>query len=190
MLKYHNCIDLENTIYGELESNIKYSEPDYKKAYSWLEKQVGFYPLFLAVGETEEDMRMTGYQNNWRRLILMSRNGNEYRKKGEFPNLVLFSFEEVDGVFMDYDAWHFVLNAGYKNYNMTDYEKRCLFKPSWSKSKWLRKAKKEPHRVQLAAPKLYLPDAKRVWVRNKKTKRLLGDMGFESVEVKRIKIED
>ena len=63
-----------------------------------------------------------------------------------------------------------------------------IFKPSYSKADWLRKARKDPCTVMLAAPSLYLPDAKRIWTRNNKTKKQLEDMGFENVEAKRIAV--
>lgn len=144
----------------------------------------------LTVGATEEDIRMTGYQNQWRRILSDGPNGKEHRKKGDFPNDVLFSFENIDGVFMDYDKWHLALNAGYKNYQMTCYEKKAIFKPSWPASKWLRKAKKDPHSVQLVAENLYLPDAKRIGVRNQQTKNLLESMGFGNIVVRRILLEE
>lgn len=184
MLQYHHSRNLDSIIFGEVSSHLDYFDPDFKDAYLWLEKEVGFYPLFLAVGTTEEDIRMTGYQDNWRVKI----SDWEYRRTGKFPNIVLFSFESVDGIFMDFDYWHLVLNAGYKNYQMTDYEKRLIFKPSFSKSKWLGKAKEDPHSVQLVTPALYLPDAERIWVRNQQTKKLLESMGFENVEVRRLLI--
>lgn len=194
MLQYHHCIDLEKVVFGEIKGNPKYSNFNsdvefFKESYLWLEKEVRFYPLFLAVGTTEEDIRMTGYQNQWAKLLVESKDRNEYRKKGEFPNYVLFSFQNIEGIFMDYDGWHLVLNASYKNYQMTNYEKRLIFKRSWSKSKWLRKTRKQ-HSVQLVTSKLYLPFADRIWVRNKKTKTILENMGFRNVEVKRILLEE
>jgi hypothetical protein len=187
---YHHCRSLNSVVYGEVRANSEHSDPYFEDAYSWLEREVGFYPFFLAVGATEEDIRMTGYQNQWRRILSDGPNGKEYRKRREFPNDALFSFENVDGIFMDYDYWHLVLNAGYKNYQMTDYEKRLIFKPSWPTSKWLKKAKKYPHSVQLVTQSLYLSGAKRVWVRNQQTKKLLESMGFENVEVRRIILEE
>ncbi len=190
MLLYHHCRSLDSVVYGEVRANSEHSEPYFKDAYSWLERKVGFYPLFLAVGASEEDIRMTGYQNQWRRILSDSSDGKEYRERGEFPNDILVSFENVDGIFMDYGYWHLVLNAGYKNYQMSDYEKRLIFKPSWSKSKWLKKAKKDPHSVQLVTSSLYLPDAKRILVRNQQTKKLLESSGFENVEVRRLILEE
>jgi hypothetical protein len=32
----------------------------YDAAYAWLRERLGFWPLFLAVGEEDEDLRMTG----------------------------------------------------------------------------------------------------------------------------------
>ena len=196
MLLYNHSRSLESVIFGEVKANPQYSDPEFRNAYSWLEKQVGFYPLFLAVGTTEDDIRMTGYQSQWAKVngseIVGRRKNGSYiqrhilRKKGEFPNYVLFSFEEVDGVFTDFDYWHIPLGAIMNGYGVTDYEKRLTFKPSWPKSKWLRKARKNPHSVQLVASTLYLPDAKRIWVRNQQTKNQLKSMGFENVEVRRL----
>lgn len=190
MLKYHHCRDLNSIVHGEIIANPKYYDHYFKDSYLWLEKEIGFSPLFLAVGKTEEDIRMTGYQNQWKRLISQSPRGNEYRKKGEFPNYVLLSFETIEGIFMDYDYWHLVLNASHKNYQMTNYEKRLIFKPSWQKSRWLSKANQKPGSVQLVTPGLYLPDAKGIWVRNQQTKRLLEKMGFGNIECHRLLLED
>lgn len=105
---------------------------------------------------------MSGYPWQWGKVLTRSLAGNTYRKKGEFPNEVLFSFEHIDGVFMDYDQWHIVLNSAYKDYQITPYEARLIFKPSWNASDWIRKARKQPHTVQLVTPKLFLPDARRI----------------------------
>lgn len=190
VLQYHHCRSLESVIYDKVQARPEHTDEYFKMAYLWLEKEVGFYPLFLAVGRTEEDIRMTGYQNQWRRVLSEGPGGKEYRKKGKFPSEVLFSFGEVEGVFMDYDYWHLVLGANYKNYSVTNYEKKLIFKPSWSKSRWLRKARENPHSVQLVTSELYLPEASRVWARNKLTQQLLISNGFKQVEVKRLFLED
>jgi len=183
-------MELEDVVYGEIENERKKSKDEfddfYFKAYEWLESELGFYPLFLAVGETDEDIRMTGYQNQWKRILSTGPAGKEYRRKGEFPNSVLFSFESVEGVFMDFEYWHLALNAGNRNYELSDYEKRLIFKPSWEKSKWLRKAKRDPHSVQIATSSLDLTSARRVCVRNRETEYKLRELGFGNVEVRRL----
>lgn len=199
-LFYYHCRNLESISYEEVKANPKYFDSDLRRGYYWLRREVGFNPLFLAVGNSEEDIRMTGYPNQWNRIIgteiVRRRKDGSYiqknilRKRGEFPNYVLFSFEEVEGVFMDYGYWHLVLNAHHKNYNISDYEKRLIFKPSWDKSKWLKKARKEPHSVQLVTRGLYLPDARGIFVRNQGTKDLLEKIGFENVKIKRLSVVD
>ena len=188
MLQYHHCRSLDSIIYGRVRASPEHADEDFKGAYSWLEKEVGFYPIFLSVGTTDGGIRMTGYQNQWRRIL--SYRPKEYRKKGDFLNKVLFSFKYIDGIFMDYNYWHIALSASYKNYQMTDYEKRLIFKPSWPKSKWLKKARKNQHSVQLVTPELYLPAAERIWVRNQQTKELLTSMGFDNVESRRLVLEE
>lgn len=183
MVLYYHCIDLKNVLYGEIKADPNYSAQEFQKAYSWLEKEIGFYPLFLAVGKSKEDIRTTGYQNQFRKLLL------KYPKE-ETANYVLFSFKNIEGIFMDYEYWHLVLNAGYKNYQITDYEKRLIFKPSWSKSKWLGKASKKPSSVQLITEKIYLPNASKILVRNNKTKKYLYKIGFNNIKVKRLKLLD
>ena len=186
MLLYHYCRSLEHIIYGEIKPNPKLSDQDFIGAYRWLEKEVGFYPMFLSVGNSIDDLWITGYDNNWKKAIGTKNVGrtktgryiqkNILRKKGEFPNEVLFSFENVEGVFNDYDYWHFVLNADYKNYEISDYITRRILKRSWSKSKWIKQAISDPGSVQLVTPKLYLPNTKRIWFRNKKTNKQLKSM--------------
>ena len=188
-LKYHHCRSLDSVIFGEINANPEYFWESHKSAYLWLEKELGFYPIFLSVGTTDEDIRMTGYQKQFQKIISRSNKGNTYRKKAEFPNYVLFSFEEIDGVFTDYNAWNMILISGNKDGNITQYEKRLILKPSWNKSKWLNHAKKHPYHVQLVTDKLDLTLAKRIFVRNKITKNLLEDMGFNQVSVKRLKVD-
>lgn len=188
MLLYHHCMSLEHVIFGAVKAKPEHTDSFDRKANLWLKKQVGFYPLFLSAGASEEDLHMTGYQDNWKRKIGESNNRSIYRKKGESLNEVLFSFEEVTGVFMDHINWFIALNSEYKNYAVSDYEKRLIFKPSYNKADWLRKARKDPGTVMLVAYCIYLPCAKRVWVRNKETKQKLEEMGFENVEVKRIAV--
>jgi hypothetical protein len=66
---YHHCRSLESVVFGEVIANPEYSDSYLRDAYFWLKKHINFYPLFLAVGLTEEDICMTGYQNQWKSII-------------------------------------------------------------------------------------------------------------------------
>ena len=158
----------------------------------WLEKQVGFYPLFMAVGTTDDDIGMTGYSRQWAKIIgsrynhEKKRSTNLLRKKNEFPNDVLFSFNSVEGIFVDYEYWFYALNSGYNDYKVSPKYIKWIFKRSWTKADWLRKTRKNPCSVMFAASQLDLRLADRLWVRNNKTKENLEYMGFSNVQVKRI----
>lgn len=183
-LIYHHSRVLEHVKYGVVKQERGVDEY-YEDCYLWLEKQVGFYPLFLSVGETEEDIRMTGYQNQWLKKI----GSYEYRKKGEYPNYVLFSFDQLNsGVFMDYEGWHLCLNSSAINYQIRDWAKRHIFKYSWNKGDWLRYARKNPHSVQYVVPELDLSKANKVYVRNQATKKYLPKLGFKNINILRLKV--
>ena len=147
----------------------------YEAENKWLEREVGFYPIFLAVGDTEMDIRMTGYENQFARKI-----GTEkYRQKGDLPNDVMFSYKDLSqGVFLDYQAWFLVLNGSHRNYQLTETERRSLFKKSFSKANWLRYAKEKTHSVMYVAPSLDLNKANHISVRNAQTKHQLEKLGF------------
>jgi hypothetical protein len=161
-------------------------------AYEWMQREVGFWPFWVAVGSDLDAIRMTGYDNQWR--VRMSYcytdpSLNEYRKKGEFPNQVLFSWKDLDGVFSCYSAWHLVLCNDEEKNPIKPHEKRMIFKYSWNKARWLRESRKRKnYGVQMVTPFLDLRTANRVWVRNQETKCKLEEMGFQNVKVKRIKL--
>ncbi len=169
-----------------------------RDAYQWLEVRVGFFPLFLAAGTQEWQLQMTGYQDQWRRLIGYDSEAERriYRGKGEFPNYVLFSFHEEDlreGVFIDEDAWWVFICGAFLNDQadqVTDAQVRSVFKKSWPRSRWLREARSEDSQlpVCLLVPSLDLSKAERVWVRNRSTEKRLADMGFKNVQVKRLRL--
>ena len=199
MLLYHHCIPVSQVVYQRIFADRSFTDQDFKDAVSWLERKVGFYPLFLAVGSAEEDIRMTGYHIQWARIAGTEITGKApdghntwkhmLKKSGEHENYALFSFEHVDGIFTDYDYWHCVLNSSHCNYLIPQYIQQRIFKPSWKPAGWFRKAEDHPHTVQLVSESLDLPDAKRVWVRNKEAKRYLQSLGFSNVEVHRISLE-
>lgn len=213
-LVYHHC-----TPYNQVKNEPIYGDPAFTSldddcpswressvyAFRWLEERVGFYPLFLAVGATEDDIRMTGYQNQWRRVASYSKAGNEYVKPGEFKNNVLFSFRHVNGVFTDYMIWNIIYGSLINVLNFKDdpefqkelmeeanrpFLSKLMFKKSYSRADWLRFARKNPHHVQLLAPRLDLRAADRVWVRNEWTAEVLRRRGFKNVETKRLSVKD
>lgn len=188
-LLFHYCISLEDLRFGLLVPDPKRSDPDEIRANEWLAQEVGFWPVFVAVGDSLDTFWITGYDRNWTRIISSSREGNVLRKAGEFPNLVLFSFEHLDGIFMDHGYWFLVLNAQCIEKEIGLVQKRWIFKPAWPRAKWLRYALKvNPGHVQLVCKELDLRAAKRIWVRNKKTKHVLERLGFLQVYVHRIPI--
>jgi hypothetical protein len=180
-LIYHHCRSLEGVEFGTVKTDKERTWEELRPAYQWLVDQSDSseaWPLFVAVGETEDPEIAVGTGYAWQ---------FQRKKKGEFKNQVLFSFDEndVDGMFSDYLNFDMALNAG-DPVQLNRNQVKCILKPSWNKAKWIRKAIKRENIVQLITPELHLPDAKRVWVRNKTTKKLLENMGFTRVEVKRL----
>jgi len=179
-------------IRGTIVPDRRLSDPDFLPAYEWVEERLGFFPLFLAVGTLEDVIWMTGYQDNWRVVTGSEPAGGGYRricrKKGEFPNLALLSFESVEGVFMDYDYWHIALNACMNGSVVSRKEESWIFKPSWTKSRWRRASLAGTHSVQFVAPALPLTESREIRVRNALTRRLIQGLGFENVRVSRIPV--
>ena len=156
-------------------------------AYKWLEDKVGFYPLFMAVGRRNQDAYITGYPDNWKRVIRKSLKGSVHRKAGEHPNIVLFSFEQPPkgSVYTDHDMWNCLMP---RTGRVKENEVYSLFKPSWNRNDWITKANSDPGSVQLLSPELDLRDASAVYARNDPTKRRLEDMGFKNVKVARLRV--
>jgi hypothetical protein len=161
-------------------------------AYAWLEQQFGFWPLFLAVGATEDAIRTTGYTDQWRRITSYSKAGNTYRKSGEYPNDVLFSFASPPPAvrYSDHDWFTLsILNAiNHKGdhhglRSISDHDRRLVLKPSWSASRWLRAASGNRYTVQACVPTLDLRTADAVWCRSTATRAILLDMGFDAAKV-------
>lgn len=167
--------------------------------YRWLAERVGFWPIWLAVGAGEEALRMTGYDNQFGRCIAWSRDGNTYRTAGEFPSYALFSWRQPpQGIrYLDYDNWCIgLLNSvtiqDHRSYvrDVPEWLERGILRRSWKDSDWLRKAIRETHSTQAVVPQLDLRSADLVRVRNKKEQLRLQAMGFERVEVWRMKVRE
>lgn len=189
---FHHARLLEHSPFGIATPEYDPNDPEAKleeEANKWLEKQIGFAPIFMAVGNTEEDVYMTGYQNQWGKILTQSKDETTYLQRGQFPNRVLFSFKDIsDGVFIDYMNWFIVLNSGYRDYQIKDHETRSIFRKSWSRSDWLRYTGRNPHSVMLVVPQLDLTKADHVSVRNKMTKLTLENLGFSNVDVVKLPI--
>jgi len=186
---YYHCMNATDAEFITIIPDRKRSDEFFLPAYEWLEKIVGFYPLFLAVGKPYV-IQITGYADNW-----SVRRGGDYidgiyqkfyRKKGEFPNNVVLAFDDLEGVFTDYDYWHIALNTIPNGTTVSKQESNLIFKPTWDKDRWINAALKKTHWVQLVVPELPLDRACEVFVRNKATKKMMEDRGFSNVNVRRI----
>ncbi len=190
-----HSIPLSQVSFDQIVADPKYSDDDFMPAYRWAENRLGFFPLFLAVG-TDESISMTGYSNQWRRLLGTRHDAfgklvNVYRKRGEFPSNVLFVFDSEDiaaPVFTDYMAWHLVLNETMNGGTVCERYASMVLKRSWSRARWLLHSWRNAHTVQALVPALDLRQAKEVWVRNQAERRKLLAMGFTSVHVKRVAV--
>jgi hypothetical protein len=152
--------------------------------------------LFVAVGDTEEDRRMTGYQLQW------SRARNCWGAEGRPPDQVLFSWNDPQphATYIDYQSWHMVLNSvrernGDPHQLYIQLEGRrgeaSILKPSWRQSDWLRHAHRKPHSVHVAVPELELPTADEIWAPSHRVATALMSEGFEPsrIRVQRLHIE-
>jgi len=201
MLLYHRCDKLEDVVYGDIAGSKEFFNPElhdkeFEEYYSWLSKLVGFHPLFASVGNDIEDIRLTGYQYQWQVVTSYTydKKGRkktiEKRKKGEFPNYVLFSFDKLEGEFISSREWgHVICVRACEDY-IKEFRKLLLLQPDWNRELWEERAIDEPGDVQLLAKKIDYRKAKRVWVRNKSTKKKLEEVGFAGVEVHRVDVGD
>lgn len=190
MLRFHHSISLADCSFSEITPSEKMSSReslDFLPAYRWLSHKIGHWPLFMAVGDDPWDLRITGYQNQWLRVLSSSAKGNVYRKAGESPSYVLFSFTQVPKAsFSDYHAWHGPLNGG-----MGPEAEKSVLCPGRSEKLWLQKARRSPGSVQAHVPSLDLRRADRIWCRSQKVRKQLIGMGFDPklVEVRRLPVQ-
>lgn len=198
-ISYWHCMPV-NLISGPvLVPEPKFSDSDYLPGYKWLEKRIGYFPLFMAAGNEDSAPYNAGYNNQWRvvlssryckkkkRVIAISR-----RAKGDVLNFAMFRFDKLPEVccFLDSSWWSVgVLTPHLNNEVPRESEVRCVLKRSWSHARWLREIKNDKISAELVVPKLDLRDAVEVWVRNKKAKAHLEKLGFKNVQVRRIPVE-
>ena len=185
---FHHCMPLSLVTPNTVRADPAHSTETYLlPAYEWLEEQIGFFPHFVAVGTDESALSRTGYQDQWSVWtggdFVNGKYQKNYRKKGEYPNLVLFSFDHLEGEFMDHMNWHIAINACINGHSVTEREMRMILRPSWTRQRWLRAAMTGRHSVELLVPELPLHRAAGVWVRNRATQKLVEKQGFRNVEI-------
>lgn len=183
---------LSQVTWGTVRADPAYSDLFFLPAYEWLAEQIGFFPHFVSVGNDKSTLSRTGYQDQWRVWnggdFVKGKFQKNYRKKGEFPNLVLLSFDHLEGVFMDFMSWHIAINACTNGRNVSTSEMKMILKPSWTNRRWLQAAMNS-HSVDLLMPEIPLHKAARVRVRNRATQKLVEMKGFLTVEVARTRVE-
>lgn len=163
--------------------------------YRWLAERIGFWPLFLAVGDTDEDRRMTGYQLQWSRSRTISPTGPP-------RDQVLFSWSDAPAhaIYVDYLSWHTVLNSvrarnGDPHELYVELEGRrddaSILKPSWRQSDWLRHARRNPHSVQAAVPALDLSTADEICAPSRRVATALIHQGFapSRLRIQRLRLQ-
>jgi hypothetical protein len=168
--------------------------------YQWIAEQVGFWPLFLSLGDTIDDLQMTGYQNNWFR----PKEYDELTQKSSYRpgsqvNQALFRWNHppAQSVYMDYVYYHIALNSvkydGDNMHNSTfipisTYTHKLIWKPSYGVSQWKRFGEKHPGSVQVICPSLDLSTADIICCRNKTSKKLLVSRGFMEDKIRILRI--
>lgn len=91
---------------------------------------------------------------------------------------------------MDFLAWFGPLNELADGKTSSDFKrvtakwKKHVFKPSYSESRWKRKAKNDPGTVIAIVPSLDLRTTTTIYARNRQIKKRLEKMGFESQKIR------
>ena len=141
---------------------------------AWLAAEVGFWPLFLAVGGSDAICLQSGY-------------GHDHSVRN-----VLFSYASLPppGVLLDHVAWHSILAAvqcsdrTHAIPHVDEMTRRAIFRPDLDKSAWLRLAAAEPGRVQAVVPSLDLRSAALVSCHDVDARTSLVDLGFSTDQVR------
>jgi hypothetical protein len=197
-LLYHHCRDLNSIQPREIKHKPIFVDSDYLPAYRWLESIVKFFPVFYSVGKSLHDIYMTGYNSQFctRECWGFGKKGNRRKQQ---PNLVLFSYKQVPGIFTDFDNWEIFLKKSIDDRNFIEKMKRTpnmeifvlkrIFrvgnrKRSWNT--WIRHAVKHPYGVQLIARTFNAKIADRIICRNQITKNYLENCGYKNIHILRI----
>lgn len=123
-LTYHHCRELAHVRHRAVHAvrpfprstgDLVHPDRHDEVAYAWMADRCGFWPLWLAVGDDEVARRLTGYPNQWRRLLVSAPDPERCldRRRGDVPSDVLFSWADAPAgvVHSDYHNWHLVLNS-------------------------------------------------------------------------------
>jgi|SRR6185437_12162652 len=153
-----------------------------KPWYRWLERQIGFYPLFLAFG-TPLAIENTFYSHDSYECIPKERQSRNV--------LAIFNLHAVRNcVFTDYDVWaHSDADAfeAIETGEEPDADwQRALFKPLWSRMQWFQKARRDPTSVQLLARRLDLRRAHEIWTQDEETLYEVQSRGLMNAKVRHL----
>lgn len=186
---YHFGIPLKNAHYCAVNSDSEDLDLHEKNLRSWLESIVGFNPVFIICGNHFMVFEYTGYANQFAKLISRSKKGSELRKKGEFPNQVMFSFDTIIPLNYIYHEWIGAMNDlayGMSIEEVTEKWSHDVLKPDYSPEKWKEIARKNPGSVYAIVPEVDLRTATSIYVRNRLAEQQLEKRNFDT---KKIKIE-
>jgi hypothetical protein len=168
-------------------------------AYAWLAERLGGWPIFLAVGAgPRARVHQTGYSNQW---LVKTTDGRDpvhrvYRRAGEFPSLVLFSWRDMPpgALFFDPGYWPIVLNSVSQAPDGTGLierisaaDERHLLKPGWDAERWLRRTRRG-EAVEAVVAELDLRTADAVWCRNRAAREELIRRGFAPDRVRAVRV--
>jgi hypothetical protein len=197
-LTAYHCIPLEQVVFDLIVADPKYTNDDTDcSSYTWLAGQVGFYPIFVALGN-KDIIGMTRYHcqfskpgPKWEYRIGENKPVRIVAEKPRLSfNYVLFEFplsalsDRV--VFTDYSYWC-TINGDFADTERNPVSVKRTFKRSWSRRRWLEYASAPGWNwnVQPIVPVLDLRLCKRVWVRNERTRNKVERMGFQNIGIKR-----
>ncbi len=140
-----------------------------RETHEWIESRIGFYPLFLAVGDTKREVSLTGYTGH--------------------IDPALFSFKETpsNGVFIDHEVFlAFFVQGRYALQTLKGYKDPMeMFHRDWSKDEWLKQAKNPNGVVMLATPELDLRKADLITVPNGEGLHKISSLGFGNIQIVR-----
>lgn len=184
---------------GGLHREIADLEALYEACYGWLAERVGFWPVFLSIGGGPYARRhQTGYSGQWR--VKLSDAGppdRRYRRRGEFPSRVLFSWgtPPPGARFIDPSYWPIVFNSTDEHPDGTVtlravppvYE-RLILKPGWAADRWIARARRRDGAVEAVVPELDLRTADEIWCRSSAAREALVSRGLAGARIRVVRV--